>query len=82
VVILTRPPRLIVSDKGDGAGAGADGMAMNGKSGSGSNGLLLELKAGRRFVIREKVENASQGWTEARVNYLNSCQQEEEEIDK
>jgi ATP-dependent protease La (LON) domain. len=79
VEIVTRP-RLLVSDKGDGAGAGADGMAKNGKSESGSNGVLLELKAGRRFVITGEVENASQGWTEARVDYLDSRQQEEEEI--
>jgi Lon protease-like protein len=47
-----------------------------------NGGLLLQLKAGRRFQITGQVENAKQGWTEARVEYLDSNRQEEEEIQK
>ena len=42
--------------------------------------VLLVLKAGRRFMITGEVDNAEQGWTEARVEYLDSEEQEEEEL--
>ncbi|GFH52747.1 hypothetical protein CTEN210_09223 [Chaetoceros tenuissimus] len=42
--------------------------------------VFLVLKAGRRFIITGEVDNAEQGWTEARVKYLNSQEQEDEEI--
>jgi Lon protease-like protein len=45
-------------------------------------GVLLVLKAGRRFVITGEVNNAEEGWTEARVRYLDSQAQEEEEVSK
>ena len=45
-------------------------------------GVLLVLKAGRRFVITGEVNNAEEGWTEARVKYLESQAQEEEEVSK
>lgn len=45
-----------------------------------NGGVLLALKAGRRFKITGEVANAEQGWTEARVEYLDSGKQEEEEV--
>jgi len=43
-------------------------------------GIMLVLKAGRRFIIEGEVEDAEQGWTEGRVRYVDSEEQEEEEI--
>lgn len=43
-------------------------------------GVLLVLKARRRFQIVGLPENAEEGWTEARVEYLESEDQEEEEV--
>lgn len=42
--------------------------------------VLLVLQAGRRFCITGEVENSERGWTEARVKYLDSQEQEEEEL--
>ncbi len=42
--------------------------------------VLLVLKAGRRFVITGELDNTEQGWTEARVKYLDSGEQEEKEV--
>lgn len=42
--------------------------------------VFLVLKASRRFIITGEVDNAEQGWTEARVKYLDSQEQEDEEI--
>mmetsp|Transcript_11680 Transcript_11680/g.28084 ORF Transcript_11680/g.28084 Transcript_11680/m.28084 type:complete len:305 (+) Transcript_11680:30-944(+) len=44
------------------------------------DGMKLELKAGRRFSILGEVDNAGVGWTEARVEFLDSHDQEEEEV--
>lgn len=44
------------------------------------DGVKLELKAGRRFTIEGEVDNAGKGWTEARVRFLDSGKQEEDEI--
>jgi hypothetical protein len=41
--------------------------------------ILLELKAGRRFVLRGEIETAPQGWTEGRVEFISSSQQEASE---
>jgi len=46
------------------------------------DGVFMVLKAGRRFMITGEVDNAEQGWTEARVKYLDSQEQEEEEVNK
>lgn len=43
-------------------------------------GMKLELKAGRRFSIRGEVGNAGKGWTEARVMFLDSEEQEDTEV--
>lgn len=44
-------------------------------------GIQLVLKAGRRFCIEDgEVENAPQGWTEGRVQFLDSEQQEQDEL--
>lgn len=43
-------------------------------------GMKLELRAGRRFSILGEVDNAGAGWTEARVEFLDSSKQEEEEV--
>lgn len=46
-------------------------------------GIKVELVAGRRFEVDDKtVEHTAGGWTEARVKFLNSSEQEEEEIQK
>lgn len=50
-----------------------------GKPEFGDDGMKLELKAGRRFSILGEVDNAGAGWTEARVEFLDSSEQEEEE---
>ncbi|CAJ1970287.1 unnamed protein product [Cylindrotheca closterium] len=44
------------------------------------DGMKLELKAGRRFSILGEVDNTGIGWTEARVEFLDSSEQEEEEV--
>jgi hypothetical protein len=49
------------------------------KTESVGEGILVELEAGRRFTIEGEVENVGGGWTEARVNFLDSEEQEEEE---
>jgi hypothetical protein len=43
-------------------------------------GMKLELKAGRRFSIEGEVDNAGKGWTEARVRFLDSEEQEANEL--
>jgi Lon protease-like protein len=48
----------------------------------GDEGIRLELRGGRRFTIEGEVENAGGGWTEARVKFLESNEEEEEEITK
>ena len=46
-------------------------------------GVKLELVAGRRFEVDDKtVEHTDGGWTEAKVKWLESAEQEEEEIQK
>jgi Lon protease-like protein len=47
-----------------------------------SSGIRVELRAGRRFTIQGEVDNAGGGWTEARVKFLESKEEEEEEITK
>jgi len=42
--------------------------------------MRLELKAGRRFVIDGEVTTAKKGWTEGRVKFLDSREQEEAEV--
>jgi Lon protease-like protein len=43
-------------------------------------GMRLVLRAGRRFSIQGEVENAAQGWTEARVIFLDAEQEEDDEV--
>jgi Lon protease-like protein len=43
-------------------------------------GMKLELIAGRRFSIEGEVDNAGKGWTEARVRFLDSEEQEADEV--
>ena len=43
-------------------------------------GWDISLRAGRRFMIEGEVEKTSEGWTEARVQFLDSLQEEEEEV--
>lgn len=43
------------------------------------DGILVEFKAGRRFRIVEGVENVPGGWTEARVEFLDSSEEEAKE---
>ena len=45
-------------------------------------GVFLELKAGRRFTIEGEVDRVGGGWTEARVEFLDSEIQEKEESEK
>jgi len=47
---------------------------------TGDGGVRLELKAGRRFRIQGEVENAQEGWTEARVQFLNAEEEQENDI--
>lgn len=42
-------------------------------------GILLELKAGRRFALQGEVATANHGWTEGRVKFLSSAEQEQDE---
>jgi Lon protease-like protein len=42
--------------------------------------VLLVLKGGRRFTIVGEIENAGRGWTQARVKYLDSKEEEQEEV--
>ncbi len=44
-------------------------------------GVLLMLRAKRRFKVLSEVENKEQGWIDANVKYLDSKEQEEEELD-
>jgi hypothetical protein len=47
----------------------------------GAGSVRLELHGGRRFIVRGEVVNAFEGgWTEARVEFLESSQQEQAEI--
>jgi ATP-dependent protease La (LON) substrate-binding domain len=41
--------------------------------------IQLELKGGRRFVLRGEIETAPQGWTQGRVEFVSSSQQESSE---
>lgn len=43
-------------------------------------GVRLELKAGRRFRIDGKVGNNVNGWTEARIRFINVHDEQEEDI--
>lgn len=43
-------------------------------------GVALELKAGRRFRIDGEVNNNPRGWTEARVRFINTDDEQEEDI--
>jgi Lon protease-like protein len=45
-----------------------------------NEGIKLSLRGGRRFKIEGEVENADGGWTEARVQFLDSAEEEEDEI--
>lgn len=40
----------------------------------------ISLRAGRRFIIEGDVDKASDGWTEAQVNFLDSSEEEEKEV--
>lgn len=42
-------------------------------------GLRIELRGGQRFRITGELETADEGWTEARVKYLESTEEEAEE---
>jgi Lon protease-like protein len=42
-------------------------------------GLRVELRAGRRFRITGELDTAKEGWTQARVRFLDSKQEEEAE---
>lgn len=44
-------------------------------------GLRLTLKAGKRFVIKDLVDNDNESWREGRVEFLDSGEQEAEERD-
>ena len=54
-------------------------MVPNNSIESKEDGILVELKAGRRFRIVEGVENVPEGWTEARVEFLDSSEEEAKE---
>jgi len=41
----------------------------------------VALRAGRRFRIKGEVEKTEQGWTEARVEFVDSQEQEEKEVE-
>jgi len=47
---------------------------------SDGQGVRLELKAGRRFKIDGEVENAKEGWTEAEVQFLDTKNEQENDI--
>lgn len=47
---------------------------------SDGQGVRLELKAGRRFKIDGEVENAKEGWTEAEVQFLDTENEQENDI--
>lgn len=51
---------------------GTPEMVNDGKN----DGISLTLKAVRRFRIKDSVKNVKQGWTEARVEFLNSKDEE------
>lgn len=44
------------------------------------NTVMLELRGGRRFEVAEEATTSQEGWTEARVKFLDSNQQEKEEM--
>jgi hypothetical protein len=80
VEIVERPKLVLENSGSDDGTSRSSASGSSSRSSSSSNGVLLELKARRRFVITGEVENAKQGWTEARVDYLDSQRQEEEEV--
>lgn len=47
---------------------------------SDGQGVRLELKAGRRFKIDGEVENAKEGWTEAEVQFLDTENEQDNDI--
>ncbi|KAG7368253.1 ATP-dependent protease La LON substrate-binding domain containing protein [Nitzschia inconspicua] len=53
----------------------------DGGQGEKEGGMKLALRAGRRFQIEGEIENAGGGWTEARVTFLDSEQEERTEIE-
>jgi len=44
--------------------------------GKSDDGIKLKIQAGRRFRIKDNVANNPQGWTEARVEFLDSSEEE------
>lgn len=40
----------------------------------------VSLRAGRRFIVEGEVDKTEEGWTEARVKFLDSTEEEENEI--
>ncbi|KAL7437376.1 hypothetical protein ACHAXM_009093, partial [Skeletonema potamos] len=56
--------------------------STNRSSGGGveEEGWDISLRAGRRFIIDGEVEKTEDGWTEARVKFLDSSEEEENEI--
>lgn len=46
----------------------------------GEEGWNISLRAGRRFIIDGEVDKTEEGWTEARVKFLDSSEEEEKEI--
>ena len=75
VTIVDQPQIVAISNDGEASSGDKDDQN------NGNVGMQLELQAGRRFVIEGEVENAGKGWTEARVKFLDSSIQEEEEVD-
>ncbi len=49
-------------------------------SGGEEEGWDISLRAGRRFIIDGEVDKTEDGWTEARVKFLDSSEEEENEI--
>ncbi|KAG7347598.1 ATP-dependent protease La LON substrate-binding domain containing protein [Nitzschia inconspicua] len=56
-------------------------LQNDGGQGEKEGGVKLALRAGRRFQIEGEIENAGGGWTEARVTFLDSEQEERTEIE-
>lgn len=50
------------------------------RTGGEEEGWDISLRAGRRFTIDGEVDKTEEGWTEARVKFLDSSEEEETEI--
>lgn len=58
----------------------ADDVPLADTDANGEEPWDVSLRAGRRFIIEGEVEKTEEGWTEAQVKFLDSSDQEENEV--